>query len=577
MNQSILAFLLANKPKNYWLYIWSKEGKSSTSKWFDDVEAAVAYAEDRGKKADTYFGIGLTNKKPVVKIRKDAKTGTEKKVTPSQQRLEASEVDGITCLWVDIDYKDSVHKKSNLPPTEEAAMTLITGMPLKASAILHSGHGFQAYWLLDEFYEIKTPKDRAVISNTIQGWQRKIQNLALENGWEVDSTFDLARIYRVNNTFNFKDDPKPVILLSANPASVYSIEDFQPHLEEEVKRIKEKVATKETKTVGKFKLEPDADVPKVKFEALMENNLQFKKTWLHKRKDLRDTSMSSYDLSIATIAAMHGWKDQELVNLIISHRRLYGADLKLREDYYSNTIAKAKDFQVQTSKVDKAIKAEVVPDSPEDNLKNLSTAFGIDVVRVEKYLSEPVQYVIHFSGGRQIELKGSAELMSQTAIRAKIADVLDFRIEAFKVAEWNLIVDKLLASTIKIEVGSDATQLGLVSHYLYVYLEKYIVHTDDQAERALRQLPVVIGGEYCFQFDAFIQFVSKEFNDNFKRSELMQKLTRLGCKGKSKTIKDKANGMTTSRYFWAIKTSFIADHRRVLGLADDTQLDDTTL
>ena len=568
MNQSILAFLLGNKPENHWLYIWSKDGRSTTSKWFNDINVAIEYAEERGKKADTYFGIGLTKHKPKIKMRKDAKTGTERKVLPSQQRLETSEVDGITCLWVDIDYADAVHKKSNLPPNEEEALKLITSMPLKASAIIHSGHGYQAYWLLDEFYEIKTAKDRAVISNTIQGWQRKIQNLALESGWEVDSTFDLARIYRVNNTFNFKDEAKPVILLSANPKTVYTIEAFQPHLEEEVKKIKDKQDSKETKTVGAFVLDKDADVPKVKFDAMMENNLAFKKSWLHKRKDLRDTSMSSYDLSIATIAAMHGWKDQELVNLIISHRRLYGADLKLREDYYANTIARAKDFTTEAKKVDTAVKAEV-SEKPEENLKNVSTAFGIPIIRVEKYLSEPVQYVIHFEGGRQIELKGSTELMSQNIIRSKLADVLDRRIDVFKVTEWNAIIDKLLASTVKIEVGSDSTQLGLVSHYLYVYLERYIVHSDDQAERALRQLPVVIGGELCFQIDAFIQFIGKEFSDNYKRSELMQKLTRLGCKGKSKTIKDTSNDKITSRYFWAIKSEFMDDHRRVLGLEED--------
>lgn len=571
MNQtSILSFLLGNKPKEHWLYVWTKKGKSTTSKWFTDIEAAIQYAESKGKEADTYFGIGLTGKKPKNKERKDAKTGEVRIVTPSNQRLETAEVEGITCVWVDIDYKDSVHRKSNLPPNEEKALKLIMDMPLKPSAVIHSGHGYQAYWLLDEYFEIKTAKDRAIISNTIQGWQRKIQNLALESNWEVDSTFDLARIYRVNNTFNFKDEPKPVILLSHNSDTRYSIADFEPHLEEEVRKIKDKQDRATDTKAGSIKLDENADVPKVKFDALLENNLKFKQSWTHKRKDLRDTSMSSYDLSLATIAVMHGWKDQEIANLIISHRKKYAADLKLRQDYYLNTIAKAKDYTESSKKIDQAVKAEV-SEKPEENLSHVSVAFGIPIVKVEKYLSEPVQYVIHFENGGQIELKGATELMSQNIIRSKIADVLDFRVEVFKAAEWNLIVDKLLASTVKIEVGSDSTQLGLVAHYLYSYLDRYIVLDDDQSVRALRELPVVIGSEYCFNFDNFLNFVSKEYNDNFKRSELMQKLTRLGCKGKGKTIKDVETGSITSKYFWVIKSEFMANHRRVLGLEEDTK------
>lgn len=575
MNQSLLSFLLKDKPEDFWLYVWSKEGKSSTSKWFTDVETAITYAEGIGKEHDTYFGIGLTKKKPKIKSRKDSKSGETRKVLPSQQRLESSEVDGLSCVWVDIDYKDSVHKKSNLPPTEEDALSLITSMPLKASAIIHSGHGYQAYWLFDTFFEIETKEDREKVSNIIQGWQRKIQNLALSKGWEVDSTFDLSRVYRVNNTMNFKDEPKPVILLSQDEKAVYSLDEFEPYLETEVKKIKHTEDSKEqVKIEGAITLDANADVPKIKFDALIDNNQKFKQSWNHKRKDMRDTSTSAYDLSIATIAAIAGWKDQEIVNLVIAHRKHHGADLKLREDYYTNTLLKAKEFSSKGKTVDEAIKAEV-SDNPEDNLKNVSNAFGIPIIRVEKYLSEPVQFVIHFEGGRQIELKGSSELMSQSVIRTKIADVLDFRIENFRANEWNAIVDKLLASTIKIEVGSDSTQLGLVSHYLYSYFDKYVSLSDDQNERALRQMPVVIGQELCFNLDGFMKFIQSEFSDNLKRNELMQKLTRLGCKGKSKTIRDVANEKTTSRYFWTIEGEFIKKHRKILGIKEDVEEKET--
>ena len=55
-------------------------------------------------------------------------------------------------LWLDLDYQSpGAHKTRHpLPPTKEAALSLLDVAPYKPSLIVHSGHGLQIYWLFKE-------------------------------------------------------------------------------------------------------------------------------------------------------------------------------------------------------------------------------------------------------------------------------------------------------------------------------------------------------------------------------------------------------------------------------------------
>jgi len=97
-------------------------------------------------------------------------------------------------------------------------------------------------------------------------------------------------------------------------------------------------------SVGSLVLQPDAEPPAGKLlEAASESPL-FCQTWRRKRTDLADPSQSGYDLSLATIAVLRGWTDQEVAKLIIAVRREHNEkpEKALREDYIRRTIAKAK-------------------------------------------------------------------------------------------------------------------------------------------------------------------------------------------------------------------------------------------
>ena len=95
------------------------------------------------------------------------------------------------------------------------------------------------------------------------------------------------------------------------------------------------------RVTSQVELDPKADPPRAKFDALMQGN-RFAQTWGHARSDLQDQSPSTYDMSLASQAVGAGWTDQEVTDLLIAHRRYQKVDLKLRLDYYQRTLANAR-------------------------------------------------------------------------------------------------------------------------------------------------------------------------------------------------------------------------------------------
>jgi hypothetical protein len=87
----------------------------------------------------------------------------------------------------------------------------------------------------------------------------------------------------------------------------------------------------------------EAEPPAEKFHALLNRDPKVARTWERTRDDLADPSPSGYCMSLANWAAIAGWSDQEIADLMIAWRRRHGEDLKLdRADWYARTIANAR-------------------------------------------------------------------------------------------------------------------------------------------------------------------------------------------------------------------------------------------
>jgi hypothetical protein len=92
--------------------------------------------------------------------------------------------------------------------------------------VIHSGHGLQAYWLFRELWTLPRPADREQAKALCQRLQQAIQAVARAQHWHVDSTFDLARVFRLPGTYNRKAAPVPVTCLVWEPQQRYSPEEF---------------------------------------------------------------------------------------------------------------------------------------------------------------------------------------------------------------------------------------------------------------------------------------------------------------------------------------------------------------
>lgn len=190
-----------------YLTIWSRQDKKTA--WFEvsQLEAAISYAQQQNADKDVYFGIGLRKEK-----------------LDSAHRGDNTDVSVLTCFWMDVDIAGPNHVQANLPATLEEALDLVDMPGLKSSIIVHSGGGIHAYWLFEKPIVIATSAHFENVSKTIKGFQEEIIKHAHSKGFKLDSTFDLARVLRLPETINQKNQTKSKVFQSNDIR--YSPADF---------------------------------------------------------------------------------------------------------------------------------------------------------------------------------------------------------------------------------------------------------------------------------------------------------------------------------------------------------------
>ena len=319
--------LFSVKPAETFILIWRLRGKQSH--WYRDLAEAAAFAE-RSAGEDVYVGAALSPND-----------------FGPQKRCTAEQTAGISALWIDLDFAGDGHKKLNLPPTAQDALGLIPP-DLPASLIIHSGHGLQAWWIFPGPWVFRDDSDRERAADLARRFNRLFQARAGLKGWDVDSVADLARVMRVPGTTNCKISSAhvPVKILDLNDRR-YTPQEIQEHVSRTLNAERKPAIPAPTllpvvTASGPLMLDPEAHPPAFKFELLWDIDGAFRRSWTHERRGMLDQSPSAYDQSLANLAAMYRWTDQEITDLLIAHRREHGVDLKLRQDYYQITIGKAR-------------------------------------------------------------------------------------------------------------------------------------------------------------------------------------------------------------------------------------------
>lgn len=256
------------------------------------------------------------------------------------RRPHAKHAAAIPGVWADIDVVGGPDDPPGklLAPDVDAALEVANAI-LTPTVVVHSGYGVQAWWLLEDPWIFQSEDERAQAARMTQGWQRLLRNAALDKGWGIDHTFDLARLMRLPGTLNDKG-PDGVT------AAVRTLEDDGPRYGMEEIAGYAMAAAPVSQQASRVQVSPERRFPIQKFEALKDNNETFRSTWEHSRRE-RETkgwSTSEFDLALASMAVNAGWTDDEAAELIAEHRRKYNGagDQKAgRVDYLARTISRA--------------------------------------------------------------------------------------------------------------------------------------------------------------------------------------------------------------------------------------------
>ncbi|MBL8812524.1 MAG: DUF3987 domain-containing protein [Planctomycetaceae bacterium] len=307
------------------------------ARFFGDLESAGKVASKLAESQNVYFGVGLIQGTPA-------------------GRGKQEDIAGIVALWADVDFVGDAHTGKSLPTDESDFERLLAELPLRPSMIVDSGHGRHLYWLLHEPWLFTDDSERTQAAHLAKAWHELVCTAAQRLGWSLENLGDLTRVLRLPNTVNRKHPAAPVAvqLMQADFDRRFSIDDFENYLPTEKPSSPPRVAAPVDPCELPIALASDAEPPADKLVAAILESSVFRETWDRKRSDLSDSSASGYDLSLATIAMMRGWTDNEVARLILAWRRRHGMqpEKALRADYMARTLARARKATVTDESTD---------------------------------------------------------------------------------------------------------------------------------------------------------------------------------------------------------------------------------
>ncbi len=311
----------------------------------------------------------------------------------------------------------------------------------------------------------------------------------------------------------------------------------------------------------------DREPPAEKFAALLLNSAKFKNTWEHKRPDLTDQSMSSYDLSLASQAGLAEWTDQEIVSLIISHRKNQGSTEKIeRQDYFSRTITRARsNISYNISEKDAGAHAslgDAMDAGGEDAMTELSSRLNAPIVAVIKRGKDPAFYYLRLTNGNEIRIGEGKALNSQLPTRTAIMNATKRVFTRMKSAMWDRVVE-LMLSVAEEESLADGDSAIDMACLILAYLDSRPAMDWDADEGILtHNLSFLKGGKVWIHASSFIEWASIAGGRNFPRAELISQFRELKLISHQHSRRENDN--LVGRYYWGMSL----DDLRALAFPD---------
>jgi len=527
--------LWGDKSDEGYILIWTLQGENKFSYFRRTAEEAAQVVAGLGN-VDTYVGVGLSPQDYGIKL-----------------RCLATDVIAITGAWADFDLKSAAHDKP-LPATIEDALSLIPP-ELQPTLIIITGNGIHCWWLLREIFYFEKPEDRELAQRTVYRLQNLLKLAAGARGWKFDRLADLARVLRVPGTKNLKDtaNPKPVtVYRSGGPR--YNLSDLEWYLDQAgipgPEGETRPLASSEPEPAGTARrgrpplprvasdlvINLNAEIPKEDLELWTEGNPRFRQTWFRQRRDMPDQSQSGYDLALADFGFDLGLKPQQIVDLIVHHRRLHNQKARTRIDYFERTLGRAavregvaggtaagppadeEAEEVETeadakTSTEPGAKAEAADQAkpidtppaattlPADPMlaraartEQLANDLRIPLLRISCTKEKNPTYLIEFyDGSTAVEMPSIDALLSQKAWRNTIAGALHHFIPPFSRAAWNRLSQTILDAIVTLDLGPETDSVGSLRVFLDQYLGETRFVTDLTRQPAKhRQHPTIL-------------------------------------------------------------------------------------
>jgi hypothetical protein len=279
----------------------------------------------------------------------------------------------------------------------------------------------------------------------------------------------------------------------------------------------------------------------------MDADMRFKNTWLRQRHDLKDQSQSGYDLALADFGVDAGLSEQQIVNLIIHHRRMHGQQARNRIDYYRRTLARAFKKSGGIDPLSAAPAIEEPGPAPENDsaapqlepdpaaakallCELVSRALGIRVLRLLKITGEEPTYVMELENAT-IKFAGVGRLIDQASVRVAVAAAVNRLIPRIKPKAWERLAQTMLDALTEQEGGDETDGVGLTKMYLTCYLTEtaFIPSIEAPPIQSIRK-PTVIDGHVAITASDLQMHVNKTFFLSLTVKAIAQMLTVLGAR-----------------------------------------------
>ncbi len=125
-------------------------------------------------------------------------------------RATAQDITKLSAVYIDIDYKEN--GAGSVKQAREF-VDLISGLiGVGPSVVVYSGHGIQPYWTIEDDSD-----SDSLGTSLLNRWGAFCKFLAASQDMQLDSVFDMPRLFRAPGSRNFKDAENPIPVVTSFP------------------------------------------------------------------------------------------------------------------------------------------------------------------------------------------------------------------------------------------------------------------------------------------------------------------------------------------------------------------------